>query len=407
MALTSNTKSSSSTKPTIEDNKGNILILGNSGVGKSTLINSILGTEDALTGIGIVGTTDKLTVYDSDDPKYDCEGLHLRLIDTPGFEPSIARKIKIISAVKKWSSDSAKENKNPKINEIWFCVDGTAAKLFSTTIKDLISAISLWKTVPIIVVITKSYGIPDRKKNIQMVQDAFSDQKALKKNLKAIIPIVASAYEINDSMYVAPDGIPELIEKAIEILPEGKRAATHDVNAYNLQRRRILSQTVVGTAVAGAVVVGFAPIPFADAALLGPIELTEVNAVATVYGIMKDDRSKRFIDSIIQVGTVSAAAKAAISALKAIPGINIAVGMLNAIIAGGIAAAIGEGSIYAFEQIYLGKKSIEDIDWVTKFMENSMTNGFIEKMTEIIKQAASGADKNKIAQMIASAFSKQ
>ena len=36
--------------------KGNVLFLGNSGVGKTTLINSILGT-DAATGIGVSGTT--------------------------------------------------------------------------------------------------------------------------------------------------------------------------------------------------------------------------------------------------------------------------------------------------------------------------------------------------------------
>ena len=388
----------------LEDKKGNILILGNSGVGKSTLINAILSTDDAETGIGIKGTTDILESYDCSE--YGCPELNMRFIDTPGFEPSLTRRIKIINSVRKWSDGVTKDNKNGKIDEIWFCVDGMAAKLFPDTIKNLSAAISFWKTVPIIVVITKSFSEPDRKNNIKMIKDAFHKQRSLEKNLKAIIPVVASTLTINDSSFAAPYGIPELIDKATEILPEGMKASAHDINAYKLQRKRILAQTVVGAATGGAVIVGAVPIPFSDAALLGPIEVGEVNGVSTVYGVVKDEQTKLFIDQIIKVGTVSAAAKMAISALKAIPGVNIGASVINAIIAGAIAAAIGEGSIYAFEQIYFGKKTTKDIDWITKFMESQMANGFVEKVSNIIKKASDGADNATISKMVREAFSK-
>lgn len=61
------------------------------------------------------------------------------------------------------------------------------------------------------------------------------------------------------------------------------------------------------------------------------------------YGINKNEETKKFLNSIVEVGTVGLAAKAAISALKAIPGINIGAAVLNAIIAGSIVAALAKG----------------------------------------------------------------
>ena len=85
-------------------------------------------------------------------------------------------------------------------------------------------------------------------------------------------------------------------------------------------------------------------------------------------------------NSIVERGTVSTTAKATISALKAIPGINIGASVLNAIIAGAFVAAIGEGSIYIFEKIYTGEKSIEDIEWVKNVIESKLSSQFVEKM---------------------------
>ena len=40
--------------------RGNVLVIGNSGVGKSTLINAVLGKDRAETGWGLKGTTENL-----------------------------------------------------------------------------------------------------------------------------------------------------------------------------------------------------------------------------------------------------------------------------------------------------------------------------------------------------------
>lgn len=117
-----------------------------------------------------------------------------------------------INAVKKWSKDTTKEsNEDNKINMIWFCVEGTTRKLFPKSIKDLSRATSMWKTVPVVVVITKSYSVPERKENIKMVNDAFAEQKRYSKNLREIIPVVASIYPLNDIAFAPSEGIVELM----------------------------------------------------------------------------------------------------------------------------------------------------------------------------------------------------
>ena len=121
-------------------NKGNVLVIGNSGVGKSTLINAVLGKKDAETGYGTKGTTKGLELYEADN-------LPFRVIDTIGFEPTLIKEQMAINAVKQWSKKCAKEGKSDnQINVIWFCVDGTSRKLFAKTIQSMSRATSMWKS---------------------------------------------------------------------------------------------------------------------------------------------------------------------------------------------------------------------------------------------------------------------
>lgn len=158
------------------------------------------------------------------------------------------------------------------------------------------------------------------------------------------------------------------------------------------------SATVACTGI--GVAIGAVPIPFPDAALLIPTETTMINLLAKIYDIKQDEKSKQFFNSIVEVGTVSLAARSLITALKAIPAINIGASVLNAVIAGVFVAAIGEGTIYAFEQIYVGNKSVEDIDWVKNLMEGKLRNGLLEKVSAIIASLPENATKNDIVKAI-------
>lgn len=376
--------------------KGNVLLIGNSGVGKSTLVNAVLGENLAITGYGTKGTTTELKVYENGT-------LPFRVIDTVGFTP-VKGMIKFTNPAvksvqelsKKWAGDNDDDN---DIHAIWFCVDGSAAKLFESTVKDLLDATKIWKSVPIITVITKSYSEPDRERNIRMVESAFANYSDSRKPVR-IIPVVAQPYYLTETAFAPQTNIAELIDITNEILPEGMKAAETDIADYQLTRKRKFAHAAAAAATVSAATIGAVPVPFADAMLLGPIEVAEITGIAKIYGIGKGDELNLLKNTIVEVGTVSTAAKAAISALKAIPGVNLATGIVNAVIAGGIVAALGEGSIFIFEQIALGKRDPSDIDWVKKVMEGQLAGGFISELQQIFESITNETDIKTIGKMV-------
>ena len=390
--------------------KGNVLVIGGSGVGKSTLINAVLGEDVAPTSWGRAGT-EELKIYGDESSPF-C------LIDTMGFEPSAKRQKKASDAIKRWSRDCAKAgNEDTQINVIWFCIDGTAARLFNETIAQLNEATAIWKTVPVVAVITKSYSEYERKVNTRMVRDAFRQSgradlldKLVKrpdysKRLRGIVPVVAQTWRQSDTNIVATYGIDELIELTNRLMPEGLERAQKDLQDFVIKRNRVLAQGIIAPSIAAGAIVGALPLPIADAVVLAPVEAAEVNAIARLYGLDKRDEFQVLRDTIVDVGTVSMAAKGTISVLKAIPGIRVAAEILNATVAASFVAALGEGCVYLFERIYTGQMDSTDLDEIRKYFEHILqSQDFLNKVAEALKSLKDGATPAAIARAVTILF---
>ena len=378
--------------------KGNVLVLGNSGVGKSTLINAVLGERKTKTGYGTVGTTRHLEVFENND-------VNFRLIDSVGFEPDLFKRYQAIKAVKDWCKNTAKAgNENSKINVIWFCVDGTSRKLFNHSIESLARAASVYKTVPVIAVITKSYSKPDRESNIKMVEMAFSGKVGRKLNLKGIIPVVAELYRLDDTAFAPVDGIADLIQLTNDVMPEGLAAAENDIERYKLERTNTFAHTLIGASTVSGVLIGAVPLPspLTDGAILSGIELAEVNSLAKLYGIKKSNQSTALFEKIVEIGTVSAVARATCGAvLKVIP---VAGWIANAAVAGSFVAAIGEGTRYIFEQIKLGRRSVQDIEWAETLLSDKLSGQFVDKARKAFSTLTETSTKDDIIKAIAQMF---
>ena len=353
----------------MESNKKmNVLVLGASGVGKSTLIKSISGIE-VMTGVG-EGNTQKIGVYESNT-------WPIRCIDTKGFEYNFIEQWKTIRQVKKYTKQQIDANKgdssNLGIDAVWYCIAGTAKRTFANNINLMNKAIKGWKNIPVFAVITKSYSETDIPENIEAVQQTFSKIGGI--NLKNIIPVVAEEYVINEDVKVLPKGIEELCLSTLDCIDEAQNINQENRNRMVLEQKRFTANTVTVGATITSFTIGAIPLNFADSQLLVPIEIGLVSAIFKIYGIKI---SKEIIRTIVGSSVITLTAKQVVTFVKTLP---IAGDIVNGTVAGAFVLALGEGTILVSEGIYTGKIKEDQTDQIANIIANSIKENNVIKAT--------------------------
>lgn len=377
--------------------KANVLVMGNSGTGKSTLINAVFKFDRAKTGDG-PAVTREMAIYENDLVPF-------RAIDTRGLEYGLIEQMKTRNAIKKWSKTSVKsQDKKRYIHLIWYCLDATSKRVFKKNLETLKNVSMLWKDIPIIVVLTKSYSQTERVDNEAMVRAALDNYTKSSLNVKGIVSVVARPYRINDEVIVPPMGLEDLIEMTNQVVPEALRLNETAVSAFEMRIRRGNANALIGAATVSASLIGAIPIPIADSALLVPLQSGLVIGIAKIYGVKKDDSGvKDIAEIVVQSGMVSVGAKTLLSGLKAIPGINIAADLLNAAVAGVITAVVGEIAATVMEKIARGELSAEDLDWVKKFADSEFSRLIAGYLGGLGKEL-NGKDAKEIGKVIVRLF---
>ena len=200
-------------------NHFNILILGRAGIGKTTLINSILEFEgtpnELLTGEGTSKTMGEPKGYTSDKVK------GLRLWDSQGVDKEKYDIPKVVEDVKKLINEASINNDPDKfIHCIWYCVSGQRfEKSESESISELMSIYDD-DTLPIVIVYTEAYDEDTAEKVCNEVKKVLQE-KTDKNKIKEIniIPIVAKKKEIkvgNIKTVIEKFGIKSLMDISVK-----------------------------------------------------------------------------------------------------------------------------------------------------------------------------------------------
>ena len=382
------------------DDKINVLILGTSGCGKSTLINSILEANEAPTGVG-EAVTKEIAIYQNDV-------LPFRMIDSVGYEYGLFKQTQIKRDIAKFCKEGVKNSDVEKlIHMIWFCIDGTNKRIDQEVLGYIKSVTNDWKGVPIIIVLTKSYSSVEIDENKDMVAAAIekynSGHPRKPLNVKEIIPVVAKAYRISDTVTVSPTGLDDLINRTVELTPEAKRISESAIKEIDLKMKNAMVTAIIGGATVSATAVGAIPLPIPDASVLVPIQGGMLTGVSKVYEIQDKDASNEIVNTILKVGATTMAGKALLNALKAIPGIKVAAAILNAAVAGSITLAAGEISNVIFQKVYMNELDLNSVNWteeITK-MFNDYLPGIIEALEKLSKDNDGKIDIKSIGETLA------
>ena len=357
--------------------KLNIIVVGKSGVGKSTLINSLFRDKIAETGLGRPITTEIRKIEKKDYP--------MAIYDTPGFELSEGQQAKVKEEIIELIHKGlATGDINNAIHCIWYRINVGGNRTFDQTeinwLKELIEKNKVTK-VPIIVVLTQACPKTKGKQMQTLVE---------KENLDIIkvIPVLAQDMDFDGEYVAKAYGLDQLVDIMSEALPEELQDTLQNVQKASLKSKKKRSRAVVAAASAVAFGEGFIPIPFSDAAVLIPTQITMIASITTNFGMsISKSVIMSFISSTIGTAGTTILGKSMVSNLfKLIPGVGTGVGgMISGSTASLLTTALGEAYIKFMEMIYKGELKKEDL--YDQNGQKAISKMFKEELTKKRKQS--------------------
>lgn len=352
-------------------NRLNIIVAGKTGVGKSTLINSVFRQKLTETGMG-KPVTDHMR-------RYTKKGLPLAVYDTRGFE--LGKNVQ--AEVKKEIIDTiAKGNQTHDINEvihcIWYCINTTSNRVEPEEIKWIkeLSRDDQVNQVPIIIVLTQSIS----KKKAEQMRKYLLDENL---DVVQIVPVLAANYQIDDDITIPSYGLDTLIHVMGQALPEELLTTLQNVQIASLTEKRKQAQAAIATAAVAAAGVAASPIPFSDSALLVPTQLGMIAGITAIYGLdINKSILTAFLSTTLGAGGATILGKTIVSNLiKMIPGAgSLAGGAISAGTATLLTTALGEAYIGVMELVFKGELTVEDLS--TKKGKDAMADLFKYELTK-------------------------
>ncbi len=119
--------------------------------------------------------------------------------------------------------------------------------------------------------------------------------------------------------------------------------------------------------------------------ILVPTQTVMLRGLTASYKITDKVLGQELIDTALKVGMTTLAGKALIKALKAVPGLNVATSVLNAVVAGGVTFALGEGTATVLERAYKGEE-LTDLEKMLTDAVNQYLPGIMKTVADYVKE---------------------
>lgn len=186
----------------------NVLVIGNTGTGKSTLIRSLFQ----------ISISNSVTQAISDKP-YTKPGLPIAVYDAPGLETGKKQREKVKQDIANFIKQKNQKEPEDQIHAVWYCVDSHVVR--KSQIEEQWIA-SIAKELPVIAVITRASGV--EKDWLHPYLESMS-------SIRKVVPIMAKR-ETTPHYDINPYGLDALLAATEDMLEEiAQKAILNAVNA--------------------------------------------------------------------------------------------------------------------------------------------------------------------------------
>ncbi len=351
----------------------NIMLIGKTGVGKSTLINHIFREHLAQTGIGKPITThlEKITK----------EGVPITLYDTKGLElnetvkEEVRREVR--NEIKRLRSYGEEKN---QIHAIWYCINATSNRMESFE-EGWIRELS--ESIPVVVVLTQSI----QEENVEELTKYIH---SLRLQIKGIVPVLAKPFSVTGHV-IPPFGLEKLVTVTLGLIPEGAQKAFINAQKVDVMRKAEYAKKWAKGFITETFMVGFTPVPFADAPVLAGSQVAMIAKITSIFGVSVNTG---MITSVVSAaagvsGAVYTGRALVSNLLKLVPGAGTVVGGL---ISGTTAALITAALAYAYINVMI---KVATYEYQEKSMDDNEVAGMmkeeLKKQMELLKSDKSDA----------------
>lgn len=375
----------------LQRHRPNILVVGRTGVGKSSLINGILGEKLAETGAGRP-ITQFYSVY---------QHPLVTMIDSMGWEGGSEGEERFRSDTKQLLEKHRTTNPDDHIHIVWYVIAASDAR-FQDFDAQLVR--EAFTGIPVLFVLTKcdivsEEAIAEVEQAIRKSATAMAQQATSKTPAPRVVGVIRTAADPLPVLRQEPWGMAEVVEATRAELPELYQAAFDAAQVVDFSLKARKARAVVHTATATAGGIGAIPIPFSDSALLAPLQMGMVSTIAIIYGFGTDAGSLTALigGAMVPLAAESVGVSMAGNLIKLVPGAgSIVGGMIEGAVAAGITATIGHAFQRVFHELALRKVKGQpvSIEAASEFLKQALPQALDEIRKRGVKNLLTdGGDK--------------
>lgn len=341
----------------------NLGIIGNTGVGKSSLVNAVFGRDHAKVGKGLPVTRGVHYYHDASLGIWDFEGFEIGSAQSP--RDMLRENLATI----------ARRPAEEQIAVVWYCVSAQADRLTEhdlTMIRELDAS-----GLPVILVLTKVAwtrnpvtGKHRAPRDVEEFRD-WCENPVDADGVPVDLPVqrvLLTAAQGKDGKGVG-FGLSELVAETLSLAPDNEKDAFRVAQRLSLPMKRQMVRPVILTASAASATAAAAPIPFADAAVLAPIQMTMMGRISVIYDL--ELATMLSASTLAQLGTQITGRALARSFIKLIPAAG---NVINGSIAFALTAATGEAWVRLCEALHTGKIDQSELGQVWRDFSPTVVN---------------------------------